>query len=83
MCAHLMQPKLLSRLRLEFLYQQHQGDIQMKRTIALLSLTLALTVMAFGQTARLNSKAPCCKICCPNGCGSCCTDGCGDCCKGK
>ena len=56
----------------------------MKRTIALLSLTLALTAMAFGQTARLNSaKAPFCKTCCPTGCGSCCTDNCGDCCKGK
>ena len=55
----------------------------MKRTIALLSLTLALTVMAFGQTARLSTaKAPCCKTCCPNGCGSCCTGGdCGSCCK--
>ncbi len=30
----------------------------MKRTIALLSLTLALTAMAFGQTARLNCQSP-------------------------
>jgi hypothetical protein len=56
----------------------------MKRTIALLSLTLALSVMAFGQTARFSTAKACCKSCCPDGCGSWCTGGdCGSCCQGK
>ncbi|MGA2538426.1 MAG: hypothetical protein ABSF53_20620 [Terracidiphilus sp.] len=53
----------------------------MKRTIAILSLVLAFTAVAFSQTAQL--KAACCKTCCPDGCGSCCSDGCGSCCQGK
>jgi hypothetical protein len=56
----------------------------MKRTIALLSLVVAFTVVALGQTSQLKSlKDTCCKTCCPDGCGTCCTDGCGSCCQGK
>jgi hypothetical protein len=60
-------------------------EIQMKRTIAYLSIMLALTVVAFSQTSQLKqAKAGCCPTCCPNGCGQHCSDGCaGSCCKGK
>jgi len=56
----------------------------MKRTIVFLSLILAFTAVAFGQTTQLKSaKAVVCGSCCPNGCGTCCPDGCGSCCRGK
>jgi hypothetical protein len=54
----------------------------MKRTIAYLSLMLAFTFVAFGQTSQL--KAATCGTCCSAGCGqTCCPDGCGSCCQGK
>ena len=65
----------------------------MKRTIVYLSLMLAFTAVAFGQTSQLKSlKAACCPTCCaagcednccPGGCPAGCTDKCGSCCKGK
>ena len=60
-------------------------EMQMKRTIAYLSIMLALTVVAFSQTSLQNqAKAGCCANCCPAGCAQHCCDGCsGSCCKGK
>ena len=57
----------------------------MKRKIALFSILLALTVVAFGQTSQLKQQLTCCGSCCPDGCGqSCCSDGsCAKCCQGK
>jgi hypothetical protein len=56
-------------------------EIPMKRTIAMLSLVLALAVTAFAQTAQIKSA---CAACCQGKCGqTCCQHGCGDCCKGK
>jgi hypothetical protein len=57
----------------------------MKRTIAYLSIMLALTVVAFGQTSQLKqAKSGCCAGCCPDGCGqNCCVQCDGSCCLGK
>jgi len=57
----------------------------MKRKIAMFSILLALTVVAFGQTSQLKQQLACCGSCCPDGCGqSCCSDGsCAKCCQGK
>jgi hypothetical protein len=57
----------------------------MKSTIVYLSLMLALTAVAFGQTTQTKqAKAGCCTSCCPDGCTQHCCDGCsGSCCKGK
>ena len=57
----------------------------MKRTIAYLSLMLALTVVAFGQTSQQKqAKAGCCPTCCPDGCTQHCCDHCdGTCCPKK
>jgi hypothetical protein len=60
-------------------------EISMKRTIAYLSVMLALTVVAFGQTSQPKSaKGDCCATCCPDGCGQHCCGACsGSCCPGK
>jgi len=57
----------------------------MKRTIVYLSLMLALTVVAFGQTSHLKqAKSGCCAGCCPDGCGQpCCAQCDGTCCPKK
>jgi hypothetical protein len=57
----------------------------MKRTIAYLSIMLALTVVAFGQTSQLKqAKSGCCAGCCPDGCTQhCCAQCDGSCCLGK
>jgi hypothetical protein len=57
----------------------------MKSTIVYLSLMLALTAVAFGQTTQTKqAKAGCCTSCCPDGCTQHCCDGCSrSCCKGK
>jgi hypothetical protein len=59
-------------------------EIQMKRTIAFLSLGLVLAVTAIAQTSQLKVVKAACGACCGGNCSqSCCPDGCGDCCKGK
>jgi len=54
----------------------------MKRTLALLSLTIVLAATAFAQTTQ--PKTGCCSSCCQGMSGkSCCQGGGSDCCKGK
>jgi hypothetical protein len=54
----------------------------MKRTFALLSMSLVLALTTFGQTAKPKANTDCCAACCPASCAqSCCGGACtADCC---
>ena len=57
----------------------------MKRTIAFVSLAVALAAAALAQTGTLKAKAIYCNDCCHGNCGqTCCQNGCTDsCCQSK
>jgi hypothetical protein len=57
----------------------------MKRTFALLSVSLILALAAFAQTRMHKASNGCCTTCCQDKCGdSCCQGGCTSaCCQGK
>jgi hypothetical protein len=57
----------------------------MKRTIAFVSLAVALTAAALAQAVPLKAKAMYCNDCCKGNCGqTCCQNGCTDsCCQSK
>lgn len=47
----------------------------MKRTLALLSLSLVLAATAFAQPAQPKAGADCCATCCQGKCDQACCDG--------
>jgi hypothetical protein len=62
----------------------------MKRTFALLSVSLVLAIAGFAQTPTHKAASGCCTVCCQSKCGdsccsTCCTPECcnPDCCQGK